>query len=62
MTQEEVLDAKMELVEINLQQLQAKVDIYRSLGGGWRQSKVMLLVGRTFRNMKPYLNEIDKSY
>ena len=36
LTQEEVLDAKMELVEIKLQQLQAKVDIYRSLGGGWR--------------------------
>lgn len=36
LTQEEVLDAKMELVETKLQQLQAKVDIYRSLGGGWR--------------------------
>lgn len=36
LTQEEVLDAKMELVEIKLQQLQAKVGIYRALGGGWR--------------------------
>lgn len=36
LTQEEVLDAKMELVEAKLQQLQAKVDIYRSLGGGWK--------------------------
>ncbi|WP_236973053.1 TolC family protein [Membranihabitans marinus] len=36
LTQEEVLDAKMELVETKLQQLQAKVDIYRALGGGWQ--------------------------
>lgn len=36
LTQEEVLDAKMELVETKLQQLQAKVEIYRALGGGWQ--------------------------
>jgi NodT family efflux transporter outer membrane factor (OMF) lipoprotein len=36
LTQEEVLDAKMELMEIKFQQLQAKVGIYRTLGGGWR--------------------------
>lgn len=36
LTQEEVLDAKMELVEIKLNQLRAKVDLYRALGGGWR--------------------------
>lgn len=36
LTQEEVLDAKMELVETKLQQLLAKVGIYRALGGGWR--------------------------
>ena len=36
LTQEEVLDAKMELVETKLQQLKAKVDIYRALGGGWQ--------------------------
>ncbi|TXB68822.1 TolC family protein [Phaeodactylibacter luteus] len=35
LTQEEVLDAKMELVETKLGQLQAKVGIYRALGGGW---------------------------
>lgn len=35
LTQEEVLDAKMELVETKLSQLQAKVNIYRALGGGW---------------------------
>lgn len=36
LTQEEVLDAKMELVETKLLQLMAKVGIYRALGGGWR--------------------------
>lgn len=36
LTQEEVLDAKMELVETKLQQLHAKVEIYRALGGGWK--------------------------
>lgn len=36
LTQEEVLDAKMELVETKLQQLLAKVAIYRALGGGWQ--------------------------
>lgn len=36
LTQEEVLDAKMELVETKLRQLQAKVGIYRALGGGWK--------------------------
>jgi outer membrane protein TolC len=36
LTQEEVLDAKMELVETKLQQLKAKVEIYRALGGGWQ--------------------------
>ena len=36
LTREEVLDAKMELVETKLRQLQAKVEIYRALGGGWQ--------------------------
>lgn len=36
LTQEEVLDAKMELVETKLLELQAKVGIYRALGGGWQ--------------------------
>lgn len=35
LTQEEVLDAQMELVETKLKQLQAKVQLYRALGGGW---------------------------
>lgn len=35
LTQREALESKMELVEMKLQQLQAKVGIYRSLGGGW---------------------------
>jgi NodT family efflux transporter outer membrane factor (OMF) lipoprotein len=36
LTQREALESKMELIEIKLRQLNAKVDIYKSLGGGWR--------------------------
>ena len=36
LTQEEALKSKMELVEIKLQQLNAKVNLYRALGGGWK--------------------------
>jgi NodT family efflux transporter outer membrane factor (OMF) lipoprotein len=36
LTQREALESKMELIEIKLKQLNAKVDIYKSLGGGWR--------------------------
>ena len=35
LTQREALSSKMELVEIKTKQLNAKVNIYRSLGGGW---------------------------
>jgi outer membrane protein TolC len=35
LTQREALDARIELIETKLKQLQAKVNIYRSLGGGW---------------------------
>jgi outer membrane protein TolC len=35
LTQEEVLDAQMELVETKLKQLNAKVQLYKALGGGW---------------------------
>jgi outer membrane protein, multidrug efflux system len=35
LTQQEALDSKMELVEIKLKQLNAKVNMYRALGGGW---------------------------
>lgn len=35
LTQREALESKMELVDIRLQQAQAKVNIYRALGGGW---------------------------
>lgn len=34
-TQREALEAKMELIEIQLKQMNAKVNIYRALGGGW---------------------------
>lgn len=36
LTQEEALKSKMELIEIKLKQLQAKVGLYRALGGGWK--------------------------
>eukprot|EP01136_Pigoraptor_vietnamica_P014880 Opistho-1_new@57486 len=34
-TQREVLDSKIELIEIKMKQLEAKVTIYKALGGGW---------------------------
>jgi NodT family efflux transporter outer membrane factor (OMF) lipoprotein len=36
LTQEEALESKMELVEIKLKQIKSKIQIYRSLGGGWQ--------------------------
>ena len=36
LTQREALESKMELIEIKMKQLNAKVNIYRALGGGWK--------------------------
>lgn len=36
MTQRDALEAKMELIETKLRQMQAHVDVYRALGGGWK--------------------------
>lgn len=36
MTQRDALESKFELVETKMQQLNAKVNVYRALGGGWR--------------------------
>jgi NodT family efflux transporter outer membrane factor (OMF) lipoprotein len=36
MTQRDALESKFELVEIKMQQLNARVNMYRALGGGWR--------------------------
>lgn len=36
LTQREALESKMELIEIKLKQMNAKVNIYRALGGGWK--------------------------
>lgn len=35
LTQREALESKMDLIEIKLKQMNAKVNLYRSLGGGW---------------------------
>ncbi len=34
-TQQEALDSKIELIEIKLKQIQAEINIYKALGGGW---------------------------
>ncbi len=36
LTQREALDARFDLIETKVQQLKAKVNIYRALGGGWQ--------------------------
>lgn len=36
MTQRDALEAKMELIETKLQQMNAIVNIYKALGGGWK--------------------------
>jgi outer membrane protein TolC len=36
MTQRDALDARFELIDTKLQQLNAVVNVYRALGGGWR--------------------------
>lgn len=36
LTQREALESRMELIEIRKEQLNAKVGIYKALGGGWR--------------------------
>jgi NodT family efflux transporter outer membrane factor (OMF) lipoprotein len=37
LTRRDYLEAQMELIETKKQQLQALVDVYKALGGGWRQ-------------------------
>lgn len=36
LTQREAMESKMELIEIKMKQLNARVNIYRALGGGWQ--------------------------
>ncbi|MDP4686699.1 MAG: TolC family protein, partial [Salibacteraceae bacterium] len=36
MTQRDALDAKFELIETKKMQLNARVSIYKALGGGWK--------------------------
>ncbi len=35
LTQREALESRMELIEIRMKQLHAKINIYKALGGGW---------------------------
>jgi outer membrane protein TolC len=35
LTQREALESKIDLIEIKMKQINAKVNIYRALGGGW---------------------------
>lgn len=37
MTQRDALDSKFELIETKKQQMNARVNMYKALGGGWRQ-------------------------
>ena len=36
LTQRDALESKFELIETKMQQMNARVNIYRALGGGWR--------------------------
>ncbi len=36
LTQREALESRMELIEIKMKQMNAKVNIYKALGGGWK--------------------------
>ncbi len=36
LTQRDALDSKFELIETKMEQLDARVNVYRALGGGWR--------------------------
>ena len=36
MTQRDALDAKFELIETKKMQLNARVSVYKALGGGWK--------------------------
>jgi outer membrane protein TolC len=36
LTQREALEARIDLIEIKLKQLEAKINIYKALGGGWK--------------------------
>jgi outer membrane protein TolC len=35
LTQRDALEARIDLIETKMQQMNARVNVYRSLGGGW---------------------------
>ena len=36
LTQRDALDARFELIETKMQQMNARINIYQQLGGGWK--------------------------
>ena len=36
LTRRESIEAELELIETRLRQMQARVNVYQALGGGWR--------------------------
>ena len=41
LTRRDALEAQMELVEVKQQQLSAAVNLYKALGGGWKQEEIV---------------------
>lgn len=40
LTQRDTLEARLELIETKKDQMSAMIDLYRSLGGGWKETEV----------------------
>ncbi|MCA8972419.1 MAG: hypothetical protein KDC95_21705, partial [Planctomycetes bacterium] len=40
LTRRDALESQMELIETKTRQLQATVDLYQAVGGGWREAPI----------------------